>query len=153
MIVDDSGVFRGFWGRLLSGCDDVDIVTTAIHGKAAIEAMAFHKVDLVLLDVEMPEMNGLETIPHLFAINPHIKIIMASGLTTSASRVTVDALARGAHDFITKPSTLAPGNGTEDIQRELLKKIRALGASSSNTLPLSTTPTAPLTWPGQFGPG
>lgn len=126
MIIDDSGVFRGFWGRLLSGLDDIEVVTTAISGKAAIEALTYHKVDLVLLDVEMPEMDGLQTIPHLFAKQPTLKIIMASGLTTSSSRVTIDALARGAHDFITKPSTLVSGFSVDQVKDELLQKIRAL---------------------------
>ncbi len=126
MIVDDSGVFRGFWTRILSQFDDIEVATTAIHGKAAVEALSRIRVDLVLLDVEMPEMGGLEAIPHLFASQPDLKIMMVSSHTIEASRITVEALTRGAHDFIEKPKSLTQKHEMEKFQHELIAKIRCI---------------------------
>jgi len=135
LIVDDSGVFRGYWGRLLSGESDIEVVTTAVSAKAALEALAYHSIDLVLLDVEMPEMSGLEAIPHFLKAKPELKILIASSLTSSAAgRVTVEALTVGAHDFIGKPSSLVAGGDGSDVRANLLEKIRALSPYSGRVL-------------------
>jgi two-component system chemotaxis response regulator CheB len=126
MIVDDSAVFRGFWARLLAQAN-VDVVTAVSNGKEAVAAVARSpEIELLLLDIEMEEMDGLTAIPLLLAARPGLKIIMASSLTAEGSRAAVDALTRGAHDFVQKPSTLAPGESIQKLQSDLIQKIENL---------------------------
>lgn len=126
MVVDDSGVYRGFWSQIISKEADMEVVTTAINGKVALEALKYHTtVNLVVLDLEMPEMDGLQAIPELLKVNPNLKIIMASGVTNAASKVTIECLSVGAHDFVQKPSSMT-SLSNEACAEEIVRKIRDL---------------------------
>ncbi|MDD3019684.1 MAG: chemotaxis response regulator protein-glutamate methylesterase [Alphaproteobacteria bacterium] len=109
MIVDDSAVIRGFLGKMISNVPDFEVVSTAANGQIAVNNLKKERLDIVLLDVEMPVMDGLTTIPLLLEVQPDIKIIMCSTLTTQNAETTLNALALGAVDCIAKPST------TQDI--------------------------------------
>ncbi len=126
MVVDDSAVFRGFWSKIVSSAPDMEVVTTAIDGRDALTALSTRTVDIILLDVEMGEMDGLTALPLLLQKSPSTRIIMASALTTEGSKVTVKALLQGASDFIAKPSSLGERSAVDDVGAELLRKIRAL---------------------------
>jgi two-component system chemotaxis response regulator CheB len=140
LIVDDSAVFRGFWARLLAQTD-VEVVTAVSNGKEAVAAVTRNsEIEMVLLDIEMAEMDGLTAIPLLLAARPKIKIIMASSLTAEGSRAAVDALTRGAHDFVQKPSSLQAGESLQKLQVELIQKINNLKSVNSNPLLVSARP-------------
>lgn len=150
MIVDDSGVYRGFWSQILSKESNIQVLTTAINGKVALDALGYHpSINLVILDLEMPEMNGLEAIPELLKINPDLKIIMASGVTTAASKVTIECLTVGAHDFVQKPSSMN-SQSTEECAKEILAKVHALFADNAVD-PKFDPPPQPIVSPKRAG--
>lgn len=129
LVVDDSAVVRAIWSSLLGKEADVEIVATAGNGKIALEELKKGPVQIVLLDLEMPEMDGLTTIPHIVRDHPGVKIIIASNLTTRGSKIAVDALTLGASDYITKPSALEGSKGFDNVLEELLRKIRGLAGA------------------------
>ena len=129
MVVDDSVVVRGVFGRIIDAQPDMKVATTAANGRAALEALRQVEVDVVLLDVEMPEMDGLEALPKILAMRPNVRVIMASSLTMQGATVTMTALALGAADFVHKPVAKG-GGGTssmDTVAKDLVEKIRALG--------------------------
>lgn len=127
LLVDDSAVVRGAVGRIVDTEPDLKVVTTAPNGRLALEALKHVQVDIVLLDVEMPEMDGLATLPRILAEHPSVRVIMASSLTQQGAAITMQALALGAVDFISKPSARP---GTADLaamSREIVTKLRTIG--------------------------
>lgn len=109
MIVDDSAVIRGFLSRIIESDPEFEIVSSAQNGEIAVNNLKKDRTDIILLDVEMPVMDGLTAIPKLLAIQPNVKIIMCSTLTSKNAETTLKALSLGAVDCIAKPST------TQDI--------------------------------------
>lgn len=126
LVVDDSAVVRGFLGRVIDAEPDMCVVGTAGHGRAALEVLRRKPVDVVLLDVEMPEMDGLTALPLILQAHPTLRVIMVSAFTVEGGVTTLRALRLGAADFVAKPTTLAPGPGIQAIGPELVAKIRAL---------------------------
>lgn len=121
LVVDDSTVTREVLRELIQSDPDMRVVGTAADGREALDQMeAFHP-DVVTLDVQMPNMDGLATLEAIFARQP-IPVIMVSGLTRIGAKITLDALERGALDCVLKPD---PGaNTTAAFREELLRKIR-----------------------------
>jgi two-component system chemotaxis response regulator CheB len=126
MIVDDSAVVRGMVSRWLDARADIVVVAMAVDGLQAIKKLEEHEIDVCVLDIEMPNMSGLEALPKLLALRPRLKIIMASTLSERGAEITLRALSLGATDFIPKPSTSRIG-GAEAYQRDLIEKIVQLG--------------------------
>jgi two-component system chemotaxis response regulator CheB len=126
MIVDDSLVVRKALTTVLSTDPDLAIAGWASNGRLALAKLQTLRPDIILLDIEMPEMNGLETIPEIRKILPHTPIIMFSTLTESGAEATLDALALGASDYVTKPSNQNMAATSEAIHRDLVPKIKAL---------------------------
>jgi two-component system chemotaxis response regulator CheB len=126
MIVDDSLVVRKVLTTVLSSDPDIAIAGWASNGRLALAKLQTLRPDIILLDIEMPEMNGLETIPGIRKILPHIPIIMFSTLTERGAEATLDALALGASDYVAKPSNQNVAATSEAIHRELVPKIKAL---------------------------
>jgi two-component system chemotaxis response regulator CheB len=126
MIADDSAVIRGLIARTLESDPDIEVVTTVPDGRAAVSALERHQVDVIVLDVEMPHMDGLTAIPHLMRVAPGVKIIMASTLTLRNADITMKALAAGAADYIPKPTATRDMLGTASFNRELLAKVKQL---------------------------
>ena len=122
LVVDDTIVYRKILTDVLGSMDDVDVVGTASQGRLALAKLDQGPVDLVLLDVEMPEMGGLETLEHLRQRWPETDVVMVSGTNQGAAAITVQALEQGALDFIRKPE----GNDPESSRRELQDKLRPL---------------------------
>lgn len=126
MIVDDSAVYRGLWTQVLKGCPQIQVVTCADSGVSAIAALNSHEVDVVVLDIEMPEMDGLTAIPLILEKSPKVRIILASSHTTEGASQTIDGLTKGASDFVSKPSSLSASEGVKAISKELIDKIISL---------------------------
>jgi two-component system, chemotaxis family, protein-glutamate methylesterase/glutaminase len=130
MVVDDSVVIRGLFARALEVANDVEIVASVPDGRAAVAALGRTPVDVIVLDIEMPVMDGLTAIPLLLKVAPRVKILMASTLTQKNAKITLDALAAGATDFLLKPSSREM-LGPASFNRDLLAKVRHLGSKSS----------------------
>jgi two-component system chemotaxis response regulator CheB len=126
MIVDDAVVVRKALSDGLSHDPDLEVVGTASNGRLALAKLLTLRPDVILLDIEMPEMNGLETIPEIRKLLPHVPIIMFSTLTERGAEATLDALSLGATDYVTKPSNSDMGATSEGITSELIPKIRSL---------------------------
>jgi two-component system chemotaxis response regulator CheB len=126
MLVDDSVVVRKVLTEVLSKDPDLSILGWASNGKLALAKLHSLRPDIILLDIEMPEMNGLETIPEIRKILPYTPIIMFSTLTERGAEATLDALALGASDYVAKPSNQNMTATSEAIHRDLVPKIKAL---------------------------
>lgn len=125
LVVDDSAIVRGFWARILDAEPDMRVVASAGNGRAAVDVVNRRPVDVVVLDVEMPEMDGLEALPLLLAARPGIRVVMASSLTQRGAETTITALSLGAADYVAKPSASDSGS-LKRVGAELVGKIRAL---------------------------
>jgi two-component system, chemotaxis family, protein-glutamate methylesterase/glutaminase len=129
LVVDDSSVIRKVLCDALASDPDVEVVGTASDGRIALAKLSQLHPDLVTLDVEMPNMSGLETIKEIRKLYPKLPIIMVSTLTERGASTTLDALALGASDYVTKPSnTGSLGVTIERIKQDLLPKAKALCA-------------------------
>ncbi len=125
MICDDSVVIRCAIANMLSGQTGIEVVAKVANGRAAVDALKVHEIDVVVLDIEMPVMDGLSALPLLLAASPKLSVIMASTLTTRGAEVTMKALRLGAADFLPKPS--ASGVlGDQRFAQELVAKVRGL---------------------------
>ena len=134
MVVDDSAVVRGFIVRILEAEPGIDVVATCGNGQMAVQHAARTALDVVILDVEMPVMDGLTAVPKLLAVNPALRIVMASTLTQRNAGVSLEALSRGAADYLPKPTTSGIStNG--DFRRELIEKVFALGRATPKIAP------------------
>jgi two-component system chemotaxis response regulator CheB len=127
MLVDDSAVVRGLVTRILESESDIEIAASVGNGQMALNALERVSVDVVLLDIEMPVMDGLTALPKLLQADPSLKIIMQSTLTMKGANVSLRALEMGAADYIPKPTATRELAGGADFRSELLGKIRALG--------------------------
>jgi two-component system chemotaxis response regulator CheB len=143
LIVDDSSVIRKVLSDGLAPDASLEVVGTAANGRIALAKIPQVNPDLVTLDVEMPEMNGLETLAEIRKTYPKLPVIMFSTLTERGAATTLDALALGASDYVTKPSNTGSLEVTlAQIREQLIPKIRALCASRLVTqlAPLSAAP-------------
>lgn len=124
LVVDDTIIFRTILADVLREIDDVEVVGTAPNGKSAIAKIAELKPDLVTLDIEMPGMNGIEVLEQIRLNNYSTGVIVVSSFTESGSTYTIQALEKGAFDFITKPSEDTIEKNKTFIKNELQPKIR-----------------------------
>jgi two-component system, chemotaxis family, protein-glutamate methylesterase/glutaminase len=145
MIVDDAIVVRRALTDTLSRDPDLEVAGTASNGRLALAKLRSLHPDIILLDIEMPEMTGLEAIPEIRKVLPRIPIIMFSTLTERGAEATLDALSLGATDYVTKPSNSDMGSTSDSIAKELIPKIKALCRFSSGTQ--SATPETARTVP------
>jgi two-component system chemotaxis response regulator CheB len=129
MVVDDSAVIRGIFRRTLDVDPQITVVASVGNGQHAIDSLARQPVDVVVLDIEMPVMDGMTALPKLLQAQPDLKIIMASTLTQSNATVSLDALQAGASDYIPKPSTNSEIHNADAFKRDLVDKVKALGAA------------------------
>lgn len=126
LVVDDSAVMRSLLRMVITSHQRLELVGMAQDGPAALALVDQLRPDLVLLDFEMPQMNGLEVLEKIRAGNPSVKVIMCSTLTRRGAGITMDALARGAVDYVTKPSVQhSVREGLATLTQELIPKILA----------------------------
>jgi len=129
LIVDDSAVVRRVLGSLLASDPEIVVAGTAGNGSQALARIPEVKPDLVTLDIEMPGMDGLETLVEIRKLYPKLPVIMFSTLTERGATATLDALARGASDYVTKPSHGETRElSQERVREELIRKIKSLCA-------------------------
>jgi two-component system chemotaxis response regulator CheB len=129
MVVDDSAVVRGLLVRALETDPGISVVATAMHGEAALRGLRKDPVDIVILDVEMPVMDGLRALPLILAEFPRTRVVMASALTHSGAKATVEALALGAAGCVAKPNTASLTDSVHEIAAQLIPLVKALGPS------------------------
>jgi two-component system, chemotaxis family, protein-glutamate methylesterase/glutaminase len=122
LVVDDTVTYRQILSKIVSGFDSVDLLGIASNGKIAMSKIGIKQPDLVLLDVFMPEMDGLETLDQIKKQYPHIDVIMLSGVDRENANITMKALSSGALDFIAKPR----GESIEENIAELKTALSGL---------------------------
>ena len=144
MVVDDSAVIRGIFRRTLEADPEIEVVSSANHGKAAVDSLARTPVDIILLDIEMPVMDGMTALPKLLEVDPTVQVIMASTLTQKNADISFKALAAGATDYIPKPTAKHEIHSSEGFKRDLLDKVKALAYSErGGRRPASVATAAP----------
>ncbi len=127
LVVDDSVVIRRLVSDVLSSDAEIEVAGVAANGRIALEKIAQLNPDVVTLDVEMPEMDGLQTLKHIRRTYPRLVVIMFSTLTGRGAATTIDALSSGASDYVAKPANVGRATaGIETIRAELIPKIKAL---------------------------
>jgi two-component system, chemotaxis family, protein-glutamate methylesterase/glutaminase len=126
MVVDDSAVVRGLITRILQVDPRIEVAASCSNGQMAVVQAARKEMDVIILDIEMPVMDGLTALPKLQEVNPHARIIMASTLTQRNAAISLKALTLGATDYIAKPTT-DKLNASEEFRRDLIHKVIALG--------------------------
>ena len=129
LVVDDSHVIRGLLTRTLDSDPGIKVVASASNGKAAIEEVARTEVDVVVLDIEMPIMDGMTALPQMIAARPGIQVIMASTLTLKGASISMKAISRGAVDYVPKPTSTGEINSAEGFKRDLVSKVKSWGAA------------------------
>ena len=144
LVVDDSVVTRKVLSDTLTGDPALEVVATASDGQIALAKIPLLKPDLITLDVEMPVMDGLETLAAIRKLYPRLPVIMFSALTERGAAAALDALALGASDYAAKPSNTNPSDAVECIRFELIPKIKALCGIAPREVPcLPRPPSAP----------
>lgn len=133
LIVDDSVVVRRVLTKIFESTPDIEVAGIAATASIGIQKISQVQPDVVVLDVEMPEMGGIEAVTHIRSGWPRLPVLMCSSLTERGAEVTVRALAAGATDYVAKPSSL--GAETPDFASELVTKVRALAGRRSVTPP------------------
>lgn len=129
LIVDDSAIMRKLIFDILKKDPEIEVVGQASNGKEAIEKAKQLRPEVITLDIEMPEMDGLTALAHLKREVPHSKIIMFSSLTQEGAKATLEALSKGAFDFVPKPSSKSFLESVKRIENELIPKIKAASPS------------------------
>ena len=125
MVVDDSAVIRGLLVRSLESDPDLAVVVSVANGQMALSALQRHDIEIIILDIEMPVMDGLTALPKLIAAKPSVQVIMASTMTRRGADISLAALAAGAADYVTKPGQSALTTA-DMFKNELLAKVKAL---------------------------
>ncbi|HWF02340.1 MAG TPA: chemotaxis response regulator protein-glutamate methylesterase, partial [Candidatus Angelobacter sp.] len=149
LLVDDSSVVRRVLTDVISADPQLEVAGTAPNGKIALERIAQLKPDLVILDIEMPEMDGLATLAALRKKYVRLPVIMFSTLTHRGASATLDALTLGADDYVPKErNSLGLAAAIDDLRRDLLPKIHALcsrdlGRDHRQARPEKKAPMAP----------
>ncbi len=139
LVCDDSFTIRSVIARILRSDPDIEVAGLAADGEKAAEALRRGGIDVVVLDVEMPVMDGLTALPVLLKIDPSVRIIMASALTTTGGAIAMQALRAGAADYVPKPAA----RQADEFAREILAKVkgqarlRRLGSATRSARPLA----------------
>ena len=127
MIVDDAVVVRGLFARWVEAEADLEVVASLRTGREAVNQVERADPDVVVLDVDMPELDGIAALPLLLAKKPDLIVIMASTLTRRNAEISLKALSLGAADYIPKPGSTRDVTGSPSFRRDLIEKIRQLG--------------------------
>ena len=135
VVVDDSALYRQMVKNVLRNIADVEIIGLACTGREALEKIPELQPDLLTLDVQMPDMNGLELLREIKKRRIQVKAIMLSSLTAHGAQVTTDALLAGAFDFIQKPSSSDANANRLELEGLLADKINAFQQSRNVTMP------------------
>ena len=127
MLVDDSAVIRGMLTRIIETEPQLHVVSSASDGQKALTVLRARPVDVVVLDLEMPNMDGLTALPKLKETQPSVKIIIVSSLTRENAEIAMKAMRLGAEDYLSKPNTTSEMTSITAFRRDVVNKIKALG--------------------------
>jgi two-component system chemotaxis response regulator CheB len=127
MVVDDSAIMRGLLAHWLEKEPGVEVVARHANGKTAAEDITQSAPDIVLLDIEMPVMDGLEALPLILKARPETRVLMVSTLTKRNAEISFKALTLGAIDYVPKPDTSLEVTLSADFREEVVRKVKALG--------------------------
>src|SRR5258707_11331847 len=128
MVVDDSVVIRGLISRWIGAEPDMVVAASLRTGLDAVNQLERVNPDVAMLDIEMPELDGISALPQLLAKKRNLIVIMASTLTRRNAEVSFKALSLGASDYIPKPESTREPAAAETFRHYLIQKIRHLGA-------------------------
>src|SRR4051794_24968753 len=160
MVVDDAVVVRGILARWIDEEADLKTVATPRSGREAVDALESAEPDVVVLDIQMPDLDGISALPLLLAKRRNLVVIVVSSLTRAHAELSLKALSLGAADCVPKPDSSTAILGAKEFRRELIDKIRALGARRRATgslargaamLPLRSRPR--VAGPQEYQPG
>ncbi|MES0489753.1 MAG: chemotaxis-specific protein-glutamate methyltransferase CheB [Leptospirales bacterium] len=126
MIIDDSTIIRNLLRDVLSQNSDMEVISVASNGLLALPRIKFYEPDIIILDYEMPQMNGIETLKEIKKMQLKTKVIMFSAFTAEGAKITIEALENGAVDFLQKPVFEKGSEPKQYIQETLVPKIKAL---------------------------
>ncbi|BAY23544.1 response regulator receiver modulated CheB methylesterase [Calothrix sp. NIES-2100] len=139
LVVDDSVVVRSRVSKILSNDPELEVVGVAAHGRIALAKIPRLNPDVIILDIEMPEMDGLQTLAAIREIYPQLPVIMFSTSTHTGAIATLEALSLGASDYATKPSNLGSVEASnQHIREELIPKIKVFGVGTTFFSPSTT---------------
>jgi two-component system, chemotaxis family, protein-glutamate methylesterase/glutaminase len=140
MVVDDSAVIRGLIARWVGSESDMVVAASLRTGLDAVNQIERINPDVAVLDIEMPDLDGISALPLLLAKKRNLIIIMASTLTRRNAEISFKALSLGASDYIPKPESTRETGAAETFHHDLIQKIRFLGAKVRRTVPVSPSP-------------
>src|ERR1700751_287774 len=143
MVVDDSVVIRGLISRWIAAEPDMVVAGALRPGLEAVNQLEKIRPDVAVLDVEMPELDGISALPQLLAKKRDLIVIMASTLTRRNAEISFKALSLGASDYIPKPESTREPAAAETFRHDLIQKIRHLGPKARRAAPASP-PLAPV---------
>jgi two-component system chemotaxis response regulator CheB len=138
MVVDDSVVIRGLISRWIAAEPDMVVAASLRTGLDAVNQIERVNPDVAVLDIEMPELDGISALPQLLAKKRNLIIIMASTLTRRNAEISFKALSLGASDYIPKPESTREAAAAEIFHHDLIQKIRSLGAKVRRTAPATS---------------
>lgn len=151
MVCDDSAVIRGAIVRMLETDPTIRVVARPGNGRAAIDELARTPVDVLVLDIEMPVLDGISALPLLLKADPQLRIIMASTLTTRGADIALRALRLGAADYVPKPSAIDL-KGDDVFRRELIEKVKGLARLRRRSTASATAASGAATPPVRLKP-
>jgi two-component system, chemotaxis family, protein-glutamate methylesterase/glutaminase len=143
MVVDDSVVIRGMISRWIGAEPDMEVVASLRTGLDAVNQLERINPDVAVLDIEMPDLDGISALPQLLAKKRDLVVIMASTLTRRNAEISLKALSLGASDYIPKPESTREATAAETFRHDLIQKIRHLGAKACRSA-VHTTASPPL---------
>jgi len=143
MLVDDSVVIRGLISRWIGAEHDMEVAASLRTGLEAVNQIERINPDVAVLDIEMPELDGLSALPQLLAKKRDLVIIMASTLTRRNAEISFKALSLGAADYIPKPESTREASAADTLHHDLIQKIRHLGARLRRKPAIASPPLAP----------
>ena len=117
LIIDDSAIMRRLITKMLSAHPAIEVVATALNGRFGLEKMELLKPELIILDLEMPEINGIDFLKEKRRRQNNTPVIVLSAVATKGAKITMEALSLGASDFILKPS----GEDMNKVQQHLIE--------------------------------
>jgi len=147
MVVDDSAVIRGLVARWITETGDFDVVTTAANGRIALDALERFEPDIVLLDLEMPELDGVAALPLILKRRPGTKVIVVSTSTRRNAEISLKCLSLGAVDYLAKPATQREKSASDDFRRDLVEKLKAHAWSRTRPLRIASVTPRPAPKP------
>lgn len=135
MVVDDSAVVRGLVSRWIGEEPGLLAVARHANGRLAVEDVRRSAPDIIVLDIEMPVMDGLAALPLLLAARPEAKVLVVSTLTRRNAEISLRALSLGAIDYVPKPDSNREITTSPDFRGELIRKLKALGTIRRRAYP------------------